>query len=230
LAAGATAVPAGSVSTGLLGPFVFAGFPNDFSGTKSVAFARGAGPFALFGQTIVTLGAGGAGHFQFRLAATKTAPSVPWLSFLEGDPGSPGDNAGIGPTGGRIPHDFELLAPIGLANTAGVTLTTFSSPHIQNAREFLITITNLHASAECKQRTATSTFGTGAIVVVVNGATGIAEHFSSDVLHSIVDVHNSSNPSNCPAVTLGDLYVVGLQRATFPLDRMLDAARIELQR
>ena len=93
----------------------------------------------------------------FFIASQLSAESGPlpgqvfFLSFLEGNPGIPGDGIFISPAGGN-PFFFELLTPFPLNGiTDGITVSAFFplTPPVPNVPDFGIVIVNLYAPAEC---------------------------------------------------------------------------------
>lgn len=123
-----------------------------------------------------------------------------FLSFVEGDPGIPGDGIFINARDGI---SFNLATPIRLSDVSdGFTYTVFlpnGSPRIRFAQ---LGISNLTTTGPCRVFFAARPSPSGNFVL--NGAPGVLTDVSPAFLDSIVTFVNSSLPG-C-GITLNDLY------------------------
>jgi len=128
----------------------------------------------------------------------------PWLSFLEGNPGIPGDEVFISSTNTGI-YDpiFELATPIPLSDFAdGFTYTVFLPIGSPPLRFIQLGISNLQSSGPCQVWYSERPFPSGS--VVFNGGPGVFTNVSLSFLDSIVSKLNLERPG-C-GFTLDELY------------------------
>lgn len=127
-----------------------------------------------------------------------------FLSFLEGNPGRPGDGVTVNATGGQL-GGFELFPYIPLSgNTNGLTFTVFLPPGTPNLKSLSFNIISLKPPGPCQA----SFGGGGGFItgrVAFNGVQGSFVNMTQAELEGLVRGANSFYPG-CN-FTLNDLYI-----------------------
>ncbi|HXI93689.1 MAG TPA: hypothetical protein VNO24_27200 [Blastocatellia bacterium] len=123
-----------------------------------------------------------------------------FLSFVQGNPGPPGDGVFISARGGIY---FDLATPIRLSDVSnGFTYSVFLPTGSPQIRFVQLGISNLKTTGSCRVYYEARPSPSGN--VVLNGAPGVLTNVSPAFLDSILTFVNSSLPG-C-GVTLNDLY------------------------
>jgi hypothetical protein len=169
--------------------------------------------------------------------ALYPAPPISFLTFVEGDPGVPGDGILIDANGGKFQLIFELAKPIPLRDIAdGFTYTVFFPAASPQLRYVQLGISNLQTTGSCRIFFAARPAPSGN--VILNGVPGMFTNvavsdptqdstFEPRDLNSIVAFVNKI--PGCTNLTLNDLYFdhLLLEIATPPgFLTTLDAAAI----
>jgi len=155
--------------------------------------------------------------------------SAQFLSFVEGNPGVPGDGIMVSAVGGALDFAFELLEPFPLGPASdGLTATVFLPANVQNFRSVSFNIINLKESEPCKV-----SFGAGAGLptgtVVINGVEGTFINVPQSFIDFWVSFANLVEPG-CN-ITRMDLFIGIIFLHTDVLGELittLDAAAIIL--
>lgn len=155
----------------------------------------------------------------------------PFLTFMEGNPGIPGDGSFVDMSEGQLPAEFELLIPFSLAQAInGITLSAFASPGVDiSVIQFSIENVSLPHSDPCRVKLISNPGIPQSFLF--KDIEGSFVNAPQNLLEDIVDFANELRPG-CN-ITLGDLPVVTLQLFTGPLSlpapiEALDAATISL--
>jgi hypothetical protein len=146
------------------------------------------------------------------LSKLQPNPSpLEWLSFVEGDPGLPGDGQVVNgnpyvAVGGQTQYYFDLSSYVPLNGvTNGVTVTVFPPANTSVATILIGGQARFVSNPVCAQATwGPSTSSPQS--VVVNGIQGWAVNVSQSTIQHIINGYLS----NQCAVTLADLYITSL--------------------
>lgn len=125
-------------------------------------------------------------------------PAVQYLSFVQGNPGIPGDGIVIGLSGGVnsifLDKDFELEPPFPLAGiTDGITVSAFppSTTPATRSMSLQVQFSPIGPWAACT----IGVQGTEVLTPIVNGIQGIAISFSRERLNSFVNFLRETDES-----------------------------------
>jgi hypothetical protein len=158
------------------------------------------------------------------VSATGTPPV--WLTFIEGNPGIPGDGVFVSASIGV--NTFRLSTPIPLSSfTDGFTLTVFLPPNISNFGSASFIVTAPNRSGSCQARFgAFGRFPAGR--VSFNGVVGLFENTLQADIEDAVRFANQVNPG-C-GLTVSDLYLseISLNSTALTQITTLDAAALGL--
>jgi hypothetical protein len=161
----------------------------------------------------------------------KPASATQWLTFVEGNPGVPGDGVVVsGVEFSPVVAVFHLSAPIPLVDAPdGLTFTVFSPIGTPIWGEISFGVeNNLPVTDSCHR---TLGGGGGILIpsVTVNGVTGFTANLSAANFANWLDVLNRIVPfPGCPDVRLQDLFltVLYLSPPKYPprANQVIDAA------
>ena len=144
---------------------------------------------------------------HYKVVAWLRKPSQPtqWLSFVEGNPGVPGDGVFINGNAGNVQLAFELSTPVPLAQFAatGFTYTAFFPTGTPPLRDVQLGISNLQTLGSCQISFEDRPVPSGN--TVFNGVPGIFTNVAPADLSAIVTFVNQNSPG-CSNVSLNDLY------------------------
>lgn len=154
-----------------------------------------------------------------------------YLSFIEGDPGIPGDGTFVSASGGQFPSNFDLSESFSLGDTTdGITVTVF--PTGSERAQFVQL--DFYKRGEPEFTPCAGGGSTSAFVfqrVTENGVQGLAHYYPQSFLQSVINSINQTTPS-CN-VTFNNLEVrhlwvqpVGFPGTTSSMITTLDAAAL----
>jgi len=137
-------------------------------------------------------------------------PPAGWLSFIEGNPGIPGDGMLITRYGGLDPYYFELATPISLGGfTNGLTITVFVPSYCQNINIGWEVSTML--PEPCVQGFG-GAVGVIAPTTVFNGVKGYFTNLEQPMIDDMVELVNEEYPDYCPyTITVDQLLLIGIR-------------------
>jgi hypothetical protein len=138
---------------------------------------------------------------------TVTSGTTQWLTFVEGNPGVPGDGILIDARGGNITDDFEMITPFALGSlTDGFTITLFpSGGHNINQSGFRVSVkTPGHPCIDFNTTVGIPVTGT----MTCNGQ-GFLSSYNQDALQFLPTILNTIPFRGCN-VTLKDLSITSL--------------------
>ncbi len=118
-----------------------------------------------------------------------TTPPSQWLSFIEGNPGLPGDGITINIAGGgRFPFWAELSQPIPLAGkTNGISTTVFTLPASPQPTTINVIYSKIGDFDNCSFGIANANYRR----VVVNGVQGVVTyHSQQEILNAMQSLNN----------------------------------------
>jgi hypothetical protein len=129
-----------------------------------------------------------------------THPQFGWLSFVEGNPGVPGDGVFVSADGGNNWAGFELAVPISLGTfTDGFTGTIFLPSYIKD----LYIAYGITAPQSCNISDIKTWTGHYATKILFNGIEGFSDNMSG--FQHLLDAANYVKPGCCP--TVNDLFI-----------------------
>jgi len=143
-------------------------------------------------------------------------PPGTWLSFVEGNPGIPGDGIIIDSNNGNIPGPFfELAIPIRLSDLAGgFSCQVFPAAGSPLISEVQLGITNFQSNGPCQvwmSALASSAGPPPTTNILQNGVLGVSTRVSPAWLQAMLQWINQWNNQYrpmCPNVSLNDLYLI----------------------
>jgi YD repeat-containing protein len=132
-------------------------------------------------------------------------PTREFVSFVEGNPGAPGDGISISASGGTNPFAFDFTPLISLKGpTDGYTFTVFLPPSEPSLYSLSFNIVSLRGPGPCE-----TSFGAGGGFVTgrvtLNGVQGAFVNVPQYQLNSFVESANIFNPG-C-GFTINDIYI-----------------------
>lgn len=173
------------------------------------------------GPMLIEYGAGVIAHFYEEFIGPLPTPQGPWLAFIEGNPGIPGDGVYVN-TG--VVSCFRPNPPIQLGQfTDGFTMTAFLPPNstFQNTS---VTLANLTNPGQCYVGIGVGGFGPAG-TTSLNGIEGFFVNYPQYYVDLLVDYANYYTP-NC-SLTANDLGIAYICLSTSGVFvTTLDAAAI----
>ena len=137
-----------------------------------------------------------------------THPQFGWLSFLEGNPGIPGDGIFISAAGGNYDFTFSLMNPFSLGGlTDGFTITLFPPSDIMQEPQWIDVDIVANKSPYCRWYI-WGALGTSHGTTVFNGVKGFFVSIPQESIVQHVTSANQYYPS-CN-FTAGDFYLSGV--------------------
>lgn len=179
---------------------------------------------------LVALSLAAIGSITGVAAQPLEAPSVTFLSFLEGDPELPGDGQVVRATAGR----FRLAPLFPLRGVAdGLTLTVFLPRATPSFSHVGITTENVNDPRPRCRKESVSGERSPLRPATFKGVVGVSQYLSPAFLRSIVNFHNQIRVSQiglsgCPPVALDDLFITELELFVRPVGtaEVVDAVAI----
>lgn len=171
------------------------------------------------GRSIITL-EGTSGSLTRRNVVTLTINTLAtcgaFISFVEGNPGLPGDGVLISGAGGRFPGSFTLSRPLSIAEVGGgLTFTVFLPPSARppsiGEQVFSFGISSLNRPAPCQSFVGVSTnYSIGK--VQFNGVEGIFTNLSGELVAGYLGRINSIVPGcnfSANELFITEVYLIG---------------------
>jgi thermitase len=139
--------------------------------------------------------------------ASTFGQCLSFLSFVEGNPGIPGDAVFVSALGGMEDLTFDLAHLIPLSSTTnGFTVTVFPPTNVPSVNQVVLLISNLERTGSCQAGAGFGFFPAGR--VILNGVRGSYFNVSQSTLQYAVDFLRGQYPA-C-GITINNLFVESL--------------------
>jgi hypothetical protein len=159
---------------------------------------------------------------SIRRSVEQGCLSFGWLSFVEGNPGVPGDGVSI-----NASQVLNLSSPLPLSNFPnGFTATIFAPLSAANWHDDLFVLYLCRTNLSCFYPNPGMFLQSSGNPITLNGVTGYYINVSSSLIEAWVQYMRNSPFLNCSDITVNDTVIYGLSVGTSGDNVALDAAAI----